>query len=455
MRSITWSAFAGLVAAAAYVLSPITVVTAALAVVSLRLVVRGLPPGERRYTLGLLALAFALRVAVIGALFLSAPHDSQAIAVLSGDEAQLQSRAMRMRDIVLGQSVDRFDYVVVFDEYGRTSYNTLLAGAQVLFGPSPYGMRVFNAWLFVVAASLLFRAARSAFGSLPALCGLVVLLFVPTLFAWSISLLKESLYCLLTVVTIVSLLAAVRSPGLLARAAAVAVLALALWSLRDLRPGAVVITASGLVLGVAWAALAAQSVRSRAIVAVAVVAIGVAALMRPAVQERVEGGIEAAAMQHAGHVFTVGHSYKLLDDGFYVNPRPLVAPLSLTPSEMGRYLIRAGLSFFLVPLPSQITTRSELAFVPEQLLWYGIVLLAVVGLWTAFRADRLTAALFVSVAGTAALAVAVTNGNVGTLIRFRGLVTPYVVWISAVGFCVTMRRMLPAGALLVADGIDR
>jgi hypothetical protein len=454
MRSITWSVLAGLALAIVYALSPLTVLTAALAALSLRLLGRTLPPGEWRWVVGLLAVALAFRVLAIGAIFLSAPHDNQAVAVLSGDEAQMQSRAMRMRDIIRGVSVDRYDSVVVFDEYGQTSYNTLLAGTQVIFGPSPYGMRVFNAWIFVLAAGLLFRIARRGFGAVPAFGGLVVLLFVPTLFAWSISLLKESLYFLLTVVTIASLLAVVRDRTLFARAGAAVLLILALWGLSDLRPGAVVITASGLALGVVCAALATQSSRIRAIAAGVAAVLAVAVVTVPIVERRVEAGLEAAATVHAGHVFTVGHSYKLLDDGFYVNPRPLDR-VSLTPDEAGRFLIRAAASFLLVPLPWQIATRSELAFVPEQLLWYSIVILAAIGIWTAFRADRLTTAVLAGVAVTAALAVAVTNGNVGTLIRFRGLVTPYLIWISAVGFCVTIQRMLPAGALRTAEGTDR
>lgn len=452
---MAWTAIAGLAAAIAYTLSPVTVLTAVSAAVWLRLAGRGLPPGERRWVVGLLALALALRMAAVGVIFLSAPHDNQAVAVLSGDEAQMQSRAMRMRDIIRGVSVDRFDYVVVFDEYGQTSYNALLAGSQVLFGPSPYGMRVLNAWLFLVAASLLFRVARRSFGAVPAFGGLLVLLFVPTLFAWSISLLKESLYCLLTVVAIVSLIFAARHRDTWVRVAAAGVLMVALWSLRDLRPGAVIITASGLGLGVAGAALAAQPARVRAVAVAVVVALAAAALTRPLVRQRMAAGIEAAATVHAGHVFTVGHSYKLLDDAFYVNPRPLLDPLPLTPGEAGRYLVRAALSFFLVPLPWQIVTRGEFVFVPEQVLWYGVVILAAIGIWTAFSADRLTAAVLVGVAGAAACAVALTNGNVGTLIRFRGLVTPYVIWISAVGFCVTIRRMLPADSFRMAEDLDR
>ena len=40
-----------------------------------------------------------------------------------------------------------------------------------------------------------------------------------------------------------------------------------------------------------------------------------------------------------------------------------------------------------------------------------------------------------------ALVVAMTTGNVGTLIRHRTLIVPYLVWISAMGLPWMMRRL--------------
>jgi hypothetical protein len=37
--------------------------------------------------------------------------------------------------------------------------------------------------------------------------------------------------------------------------------------------------------------------------------------------------------------------------------------------------------------------------------------------------------------------VAMTSGNIGTLVRHRGLALPYLVWLSAVGACDLVRWM--------------
>jgi len=52
---------------------------------------------------------------------------------------------------------------VANDDYGRNSYIAVLTGIQVLFGPTPYSLRLLNTLLFMIAAILLFRACRSAF----------------------------------------------------------------------------------------------------------------------------------------------------------------------------------------------------------------------------------------------------------------------------------------------------
>jgi hypothetical protein len=68
-------------------------------------------------------------------------------------------------------------------------------------------------------------------------------------------------------------------------------------------------------------------------------------------------------------------------------------------------------------------------------IWYIIVALAPIGLVFSFRRDPLVAGLLFGYAVVAAVTVAMTSGNVGTLVRHRGLALPYVVWLSAVGAC--------------------
>ena len=125
---------------------------------------RGLPGSERRTLNLILVAALVVRLAAIGALFVAniPLHDDESIAMLSGDEAYAMGRALRTRDIVTGTPVGQYDYFVAGDEYGSNSYITVLTVVQILFGPTPYSMRLLNTVLFLVAGILLFRMTRSA-----------------------------------------------------------------------------------------------------------------------------------------------------------------------------------------------------------------------------------------------------------------------------------------------------
>ena len=158
--------------------------------------------------------------------------------------------------------------------------------------------------------------------------------------------------------------------------------------------------------------------------------------------ERLRGALVMMAKQHTGHAFTVGHAYKTLDDSFYEDVRtPAASTLTLTAGQAARYIARSAYAFVTLPFPWQVETRSEAVFIPEQLVWYLVVVGALVGLWPAWRRDPFLTSLLVAAVLPTAAVVALTNGNVGTLVRLRGLVTPFLVWPAALGGIGAIQRV--------------
>ena len=81
-------------------------------------------------------------------------------------------------------------------------------------------------------------------------------------------------------------------------------------------------------------------------------------------------------------------------------------------------------------------------------MWLLIVGFAPVGLVAGWRRDPLVTSLLIGFVLPTAAALAVTNGNVGTLLRLRGLVSPYLIWVAVVGGLSVAEYLLsPAGAL--------
>jgi hypothetical protein len=161
---------------------------------------------------------------------------------------------------------------------------------------------------------------------------------------------------------------------------------------------------------------------------------------------------------HAGHVFTSGHAYKLLDQGFYMHPgTPAAWPLQLTGLQAGRFLLRAASSFVVTPLPWEMASKSELIFLPEHLLWLVIVVFAPIGAVVGWQRDATITACLLGFALPTAAVLAVTTGNVGTLLRLRGLVTPYLLWFAVLGGLAVSEWLLTrarASALRPAEAVS-
>ena len=196
VKKFSISVASGVLLGAVFTASPLSLIAFAAAIAVIRFAGRGLPDEERRLLMIVLGVALAARlVIVLGlGLVLGLPHlNDLAVGSLSGDDAYYLGRAIRARDILFNFANGKYDYFIVLDEYGQTSYVNLLSAIQIVFGPTPFSMRLVNAVFFLAGAVLLFRAARPAFGPTATFSALVVLLFLPSLMWSSISLLKESL----------------------------------------------------------------------------------------------------------------------------------------------------------------------------------------------------------------------------------------------------------------------
>ena len=425
---------AGVLAGVLLLVSPLTIVATALAGLVIAALRRDLPPAERRLvtTIAVTALAARVLVVAIVALWGAPLVSAQSGGLLDGDEAYLFERSLRTRDILLGFPVVKLDYMMAFDDYADTKYTAWLTWLQTTFGPAPFAIRLLNGVLFVAAAAVMYRLSRVAFGTRAAQFGFALLLFVPSLLFWSVSLLKDSIYFLLTAAVFAATVAFARAPAPRQRLAAAATFVLGLWALADLRPWAVTLTLGGLGVGFAIYWLLQQRVRIAVATAVLVLTASVVATSEPATNV-VLRGLTWGAQQHVGHAQTAGHSYRTLDQRFYTDFQSVLTDKPMKAAEGLRYLARSAAAFVAVPLPWDATTKAELLFIPEQLLWLLCVALALFGLRAAHCRDPLVTSLLLGYIGTISVALALINGNVGTLVRLRGLVTRFVVWIAAVG----------------------
>jgi hypothetical protein len=438
---------AGVLLGFLYTLSPMTVWFVPASVAIVMWAGRSLPPRERRWIRGLLVGAILVRVFAVAALFLFGTPDYASFNVFFGDEQYMVIRSIRLRNLWLGLPLSPEAFVDVFDSYGRTSYLNVIAYAQLLVGPSPYGVHLLNTVFYLVGAIVLHRIARRAYGPVPAFGSLVFVLFLPTLVAWSASALKESLNFLVVVCTMGATIAVVRARWRWRPVAALVVVA-GIAILRTFRAGAFEIAVASLALGLTARFATRRLWRIAALTAAVSVWAG-PALRDPRVQGAALDGLRSAVRIHMGHVFTRGHSYRLLDDVFYVSR--LVTTMNW--DDAVRFVDRAAVSVLLFPVPWDLRSWSELAYLPEQLIWYIVLATAVIGFVVGLRRDALVSCVFAAYAVVALMVVGLTTGNIGTLVRHRVFALPYLIVLSAVGMAALLAR-LGNGAPIHAERTD-
>jgi hypothetical protein len=424
-RAIALGVLIGLV----YTLSPMLVWFVVAAGLLYRLAVRELGETERRWITAMLLVAIAIRVAAVLGLVVMTDHHQTPFGSFFGDEEYFIRRAWWLRNVALGIPIHRADLIYAFDDYSYTIYLYVLAGLHVLMGPSPYGVHFFGIAAYLAATVILYRIARRRFGPLPASIGLGLLLFLPSLLAWSVSALKEPLAFLLAALGVWAGDVAFRGGSTTRRGLALAALVALAFVLESMRAGGFAMLLVG-VVGGGLLALIVQ--RPRVAVACLVLAPAIVATLmsRPEVQIRFSRTVQQLAGVHWGHVNTPGYSYKLLDDRVYEG-RFDVDTMSL--QEEMRFIGRALIAYVVTPTPWSIQSRAALAYLPEQMIWYLMVVLVPIGVIGGLRRDVALTCMLLALGVIAAAMVALTGGNVGTLVRHRGLAIPYLVWLVGVG----------------------
>ena len=438
---------AGVLFGVLYTLSPMTVWFGLSMVPLFAWAGRGLGRRERSWlfvllgaavTFRLLALAgfFLLTRPVDGSFVLLSPAPDGSFPALIPDEWYLAYKGRLLRYMALGIPTESLGYLHSSSGYGETAITSVRSYLQLLIGEAPYAIRLFDSALYLSASVALYRTVRPTFGALAALGGLAVVLFLPSLFVWSIAALKEAAYLFLTAVSVCAAVTAARSPSIRRYLFAGGILGAAILSLRGVRPGAEIIVGGGIIAGLVGAALIRRPVMVP-VVAMLCLAGGVVVLQNSGVQQKITDQLYNAAVYHVGYVRTVGWNYKLLDAEFYIRPASLlgVDPQRFTIEATARYVIRGTASFFLVPLPWQVQSPVALAYLAEQLAWNLLIVLAVVGVVAGLRLDATLTLVLVSVIAVAAVLIGMTSGNIGTLIRHRSIAVVLVPWLSSLGLC--------------------
>lgn len=436
---LTFAAILG----ALYTFSPMAVWFAVWMACVGRWAVAGTRGAERRWLLGVLGIALGLRVVAIGVLPFLVDPARHAYTTYFGDALYAIQRSIWIRNVFLGIPIAARDYIEAFEPvFGWSGYNYLLAFLHVLFGPSPYGVALFSSGVFLTAAVMLYRQSRASFGSLAAFAGLTVLLLLPSWLAWSVAPLKEAMQFMLLTVAMMGTIALIRERWAV-KAVVAPTVVLAIFASGQIRNGGAAIAALGCGFGAGmWSMTRRWWIAAALAVTLPLVAIPIT--RNPRVQTLVAATVREAAIRHLGHTRSPGFSYRLLDEDLYDDPTQLPKDyeFGLTFDQGARFLARSAIAFFAVPVPWGLESAQWLVIMPQQAIWYVLVLLAVVGVVAGTRRDAAFAGVLAGLIVGAVIVIAPNSGNVGTLIRHRDMVAPFVSALAGMGAVKVAKRLV-------------
>lgn len=433
MTAVVVGALLGL----SYSLSPLSMLSLGVLFWASIAASRDLSAAEQRWYWSVISISVVVRLVAIALLFATA-DPAHPFASFFGDEELYKFRTMWLRNIGEGVRMSPADVIYSFDDVGRTSYIYVLAYVQALVGDAPYGLHVMNMVLYLCGVLLLYRLARGAYGGTVAMAGLILLLCLPSLALWSASVLKEPMSVFMMAVELACAVALVRAPHWWQKAAALLVVIFGAYAMESLRQGGWLTAVTGTTAGLALALVLARG-RRLALAMIATPALIVLALNVPPVQERLLSQVRLAAFYHAGHVLTPGYSYRLVHAQYY--PRREQLQHLMPASDAARFAVNAVWSYFVQPIPWEMKSRAMLGYLPEQTVWYVMAILLPFGIHAGCKRDVVLTSMLAAHAGAAVLIVALSSGNIGTLIRHRALALPYLVWLSAVGAHDLIRRV--------------
>lgn len=443
ISATAWCGLIGVFAGSVFALSPMTVFFLASIPVLLHSTGRGLSSGERHWVVGVVAVAALLRLMAVAAMFVVTDHEQASFFTMFGDESGAKAKALWIRNAVWGIPLSQEDIWAAWDTYGENGFVYVAAVVQSLIGTAPYGIQLLNAMMYVISAVVLHRVTRTAYGRLPAFATLVILLFLPSLFVWSVSALKEPSYYFLNALIVACAMQAFRGSGWSRRMGSIATGGLLILGISTLRTGAFVAPGASLLGGgLAWALV--RKPRLVALGALALVLASVPMLTRDSTRAATLEQLRSLGYRHWGHAASLeGHGYALLDESMYVDGSS--APLGMDEGQAARFVARGVASFVTVPWPWQAVSSTEKAHIPQQMLWYLLVALAVVGVVVGLRRHFVFTAVVTANALAAAAILSLTNGNIGTLVRTRDMATPMLAILAGLGACVIGRWAVRAG----------
>jgi lipopolysaccharide/colanic/teichoic acid biosynthesis glycosyltransferase len=295
--------------------------------------------------------------------------------------------------------------VVVRTGHIHVGYHFIVALIYAVVGHVPLVVKLLNALVGTAAGWVTYAVGRHLWGERAALWAAGTYLFWPSLVYWSAQNLKDPWILLATAIGFWAATRLFDRAGV----ASAAVCLAAVLALSTLRTYQALLLVGAVCLGYFFSAAVPTRRRLGVCAGTLVLLAGLIAFFRSAgnLQWNYFHHVNLRWLQQLRDLTTVGGS------AFFVG-----ADISTVPRLLA-FLPRGALAALLFPLPALSGSVIHRAAAPETIVWYALLPFIIGGTWRALRTRRGPELVLVFFAAGHLCALAVVQGNGGTLLRQR------------------------------------
>lgn len=343
-------------------------------------------------------------------------------------------------NIIYMESIDGHIYTnpaspITVWQYGYSGMTYLLGTIYYFFGPLKFSPRLLNCLMGVGTGILIYYLVKDIFGNGLAKLSAIFTLFMPSLFLWSITFLKDTPFTFFSCIVLWSFVRFQKTK----RAQYLLILLLGILIQYTVRPmlglKLIVLTlflSYFIVSGISW--------KKKIVVLICLLMLAVPFLHRinlKTIKTKVNNQMARSLRYSQGILTSGGSTYKIFDDKYYRGG----SMFQLNLIDFSKGFFKAWFYFLSMPFPWKIYTKMLLISYIQVILWYCLIPFVFIGMATALRYKwRETFVIFayILIIGSS---IAMFSGNIGTVFRHRDMLTPLFLIFGSLGVMKTLGRL--------------
>ena len=432
---------AGVIAGVLMACSPGSVFFIFLAAITVYFIRRGCKdPKECKFLVSLFISAFVLRIMfsllLMGSAtfsgrilnYASYPAPDYSTPYIFDDSGYYTLRGqfigMHLSGLPLSKKVIS-DFVTL--AYGANGFNYILAVYFAIFGWSPFTSRFINCFFGSLTVLVVYSIAKNVYGAKIARLSAVLTAFFPSIFLWSTVNLKEPLFIFLICLMLWAIVMFAKS----GKMRYLCIVPLSIWLQDFVRPGykEFIFLNIGLIFfyfiyrGVLYLY---RKKHYLLIAAILICGLGFGLSQKTKINYHYDRLVHRAVVAQNGALSMGGISYKITSD-------EILRSGKASPVAFVSMFAKGWIHFMLEPLPWHLKSRSLLLVFGETCVIYLLIPFALLGVFFSLRHKFIESFILISYYFFVGTSVAIISANIGTMLRFRGLVIPLFLIFSSVG----------------------